>query len=52
MVVGGATTDGSGRWSATTVPLDPGTYVFTASSLDRAGNRSAPSAATRITIQG
>jgi len=52
MIVGGATTDANGRWSVTTVPLNPGTYLFTASSLDRAGNRSAPSAATRITIQG
>jgi hypothetical protein len=52
MVVGGATTDATGRWSATTVPVTPGAYAFTAVSLDRAGNRSARSLATRITIQG
>jgi hypothetical protein len=51
-VVGGATADARGRWSATTVPLTPGTYVLTAEAGDRAGNRSAPSAATRVTITG
>jgi hypothetical protein len=51
-VVAGAATDARGRWSATTVPLGPGTYLFTAATLDRAGNRSAPSPAVRVTIQG
>jgi len=51
-VVAGATADAKGRWSATTVPLNAGSYLLAAVSLDRAGNRSAPSAAARITIQG
>ena len=49
--VGGALVDATGRWSATTVPLTPGTHVLTAVAIDRAGNRSAPSAAATVTIQ-
>jgi hypothetical protein len=48
--IGGALTDGDGRWLATTVGLRAGTYTITAVALDRAGNRSAPSPATRVMI--
>ena len=48
--VGGALVDASGRWSATTVPLTPGTHSLTAVAIDRAGNRSTPSAAAAVTI--
>ena len=49
--VAGATADAKGRWSATTVPLTPGTYRITAVSLDSAGNHSPPSAVLRLTIR-
>jgi hypothetical protein len=48
--VGGATTDASGRWSATTVRLPAGAYTLTAVAVDSAGNRSAPSSATTLTL--
>jgi hypothetical protein len=50
MGLGGAISDADGRWLATTTDLPAGTYTLTAVAVDRAGNRSAPSAATRITI--
>jgi hypothetical protein len=48
--IGGATADSDGRWSATTVTLADGTYTITAVTLDRAGNRSARSGGTQLTI--
>jgi Bacterial Ig-like domain len=49
-LVAGTRSDARGRWSATTIPLTPGTYLLTAVSMDAAGNRSSPSAALRLTI--
>ena len=49
--IGGAVSDGAGRWLATTVGLSAGTHTITAVALDRAGNRSAPSPVTRVTIR-
>jgi hypothetical protein len=48
--LGGAVSDDDGRWLATTIGLPAGTYSVTAVAVDRAGNRSAPSAATQITV--
>lgn len=48
----GALSDAGGRWSATTPRLAAGTYTLTAVTFDSAGNRSAPSPATRLTILG
>jgi hypothetical protein len=48
--LGGAISDADGRWLATTMSLPAGTYRVTAVAVDSAGNRSAPSAATTITI--
>jgi hypothetical protein len=48
--IGGAVSDAGGRWLATTMGLPAGTYSVTAIAVDAAGNRSAPSAATTITI--
>ena len=49
-IVGGARSDGSGRWSASTLTLPDGAYALTAIALDSAGNRSAPSAIARFRI--
>jgi hypothetical protein len=51
-VVGGARAGADGRWSATTVPLADRSYSLTAVTLDTAGNKSAPSAPTRLTVDG
>jgi len=48
--VGGTKTGSTGRWTAMTVPLPPGTYSLTAITFDSAGNRSAPSPVLRVTI--
>jgi hypothetical protein len=51
LIVGGATADKRGRWSVTTIALPRGTHSLTAVAFDSAGNRSAASAATKITIR-
>ena len=48
--IAGAVTDASGRWTATTVQLPAGTHAITAFALDTAGNKSAASRATTVTI--
>jgi hypothetical protein len=48
--LGGAVTDETGRWSATTVTLTDGSYSVTAVTFDIAGNKSSHSPATRLTI--
>src|SRR5262245_30419687 len=50
--VGGAKADANGNWSATTSQLSDGSYAINASALDNAGNRSALSFSTSITIDG
>ena len=49
--LGGAVADVSGHWSATTTSLSDGTYTVRAVTLDSAGNRSAMSPGTQITIE-
>ena len=49
-IVGGARSDGNGRWSVSTLTLADGAYTLTAIALDSAGNRSAPSTSARIRI--
>ncbi len=43
--------DGAGAWSYTTVALANATYAFTAKAVDLAGNESAVSPATTITVE-
>jgi hypothetical protein len=50
VVVGGATADSSRHWLATTTPLADGVYTLSAVTLDRAGNRSAPSGGVRLVV--
>ena len=42
--------DGSGNWSLTTGQLANGSYSFTATAIDAAGDSSAPSTAVNVTI--
>ena len=48
--LGGTRAEASGAWSATTVNVPDGTYDMTAITLDSAGNRSARSPATTVTV--
>jgi len=48
--LGGARADANGNWSVTTVALTDGSYSLTARGLDAAGNKSAQSEQTRVTI--
>ena len=48
--LGTATTNSSGAWTFTTATLTIGAHNFTAKAMDAAGNNSAASAATSVTI--
>jgi Ca2+-binding RTX toxin-like protein len=50
--IGTATTDAAGKWTFTTPTLPDGTYAFTTTATDAAGNISPASTALNVTVDG